>query len=584
MAKTKKKINSANKKIIEINIGTLFIIVGIGLLFIHSLIVKIFAAAIFLFGFILFIFEKKTDMFAGDYSAAEAEEKLDEEFSEGSTDDDNMISFDTDETETSAGSSIFSEETETLDFSAGSETENIPTFEIEESEKDDNAIPSIDTELEIEPVELEETTVLSQPQDSKIAEPAETLSFSDETEKLEIQNFDDNLDLKDFSKGEEQQLDIPDLTGDLAGTGEQAEITAGAAVAESKEFGEQQIDLDLGDIDKLISETNIEADQPLQETEGTTTAVSKQPAAELDIDAESQQFETNIKQLADDLDLDLDKNIDSLVSGLDKSLGDLKETEKDIDLSAQLSNVNLDEGIAIEDIDKDATIGDINKLTEQMEQLSEIDNLTAGLETDLANLEKDLSKTDTDNLGLSGLEDLEKLTDDLKLDDLEKELKDLESITEKIEPAESLKIETFAESPKETEEIIPQELTKEPTLDNLTGLDMGIIEGQQESAAMESQEPAEIVKPAAPPAPPKKKKVEQINNDILSELLSDSNEFNITEEIDELDQMLAEDETLLQQDQQDGHAAVKVKGAEVSEQVKAETRKIEDDVLKILDL
>ncbi|HON55783.1 MAG TPA: hypothetical protein PLJ38_02075, partial [bacterium] len=395
---------------------------------------------------------------------------------------------------------------------------------------------------------------------------------------------DDNLDLKDFSKGEEQQLDIPDLTGDLAGTGEQAEITAGAAVAESKEFWEQQIDLDLGDIDKLISETNIEADQPLQETEGATTAVSKQPAAELDIDAESQQFETNIKQLADDLDLDLDKNIDSLVSGLDKSLGDLKETEKDIDLSAQLSNVNLDEGIAIEDIDKDATIGDINKLTEQMEQLSEIDNLTAGLETDLANLEKDLSKTDTDNLGLSGLEDLEKLTDDLKLDDLEKELKDLESITEKIEPAESLKIETFAESPKETEEIIPQELTKEPTLDNLTGLDMGIIEGQQESAAMESQEPAEIVKPAAPPAPPKKKKVEQINNDILSELLSDSNEFNITEEIDELDQMLAEDETLLQQDQQDGHAAVKVKGPEVSEQVKAETRKIEDDVLKILDL
>jgi len=48
--------------------------------------------------------------------------------------------------------------------------------------------------------------------------------------------------------------------------------------------------------------------------------------------------------------------------------------------------------------------------------------------------------------------------------------------------------------------------------------------------------------------------------------------------------MLAEDETLLQQDQQDGHAAVKVKGPEVSEQVKAETRKIEDDVLKILDL
>ena len=66
--------------------------------------------------------------------------------------------------------------------------------------------------------------------------------------------------------------------------------------------------------------------------------------------------------------------------------------------------------------------------------------------------------------------------------------------------------------------------------------------------------------------------------------MSDSNEFNITEEIDELDQMLAEDETLLQQDQQDGHAAVKVKGPEVSEQVKAETRKIEDDVLKILDL
>ncbi|MBP7652858.1 hypothetical protein KA977_05505 [Candidatus Dependentiae bacterium] len=581
----------SRKKIIEINIGIIFIVAAIGILFVKNIIAVIAAAVLFCFGLILFLFEKMDDEEIDNEELSESlkdtgfesgeEEGQSFEFTEDKTDGDdtNVISGESFEEE----SSPFVDEkgSDSTEFaSSGSDIDF--TTESEDSISGDN-ISLGSGEEEHEKDFLSETTE-TESTDEKYSEPLSNESedgviISEKTDDEEIdsgleietqQDFDDSKSKTSLEEESGVDSELTDEIDKLMGKFEDEIETP----EEKKYDGMQEALADerqepLAPKESLIDESAAELEKisrSMPETDFEKNAESSLPSEDME-DIDKLLAETNIEGLGIDKDIEnKDFGADSVIDDVEKLLGDLKTGEEeqlksDKEISPE-NNIGNDEDFVKEYkstlISSDKTGDDI--ISDIEKEISEVENMPVSSETKTVLSQDEFSDIDKQ---IEGLSDLNELKKELGLDsEIEEDLKGLDDLLK----------ETNAELGKdfETGTEIGSEKTQEAVQGNKSDID----------ELVDEEKPVRIEE--KPLQPKRKSSKEPITTDILTELLNEGeDDKDINEELDELDELLKSDEEsfLGEFGSEEKKSTLKVK-----EELSAETKKMEEDVLKILEM
>ena len=577
----------SKKKIIEVNIGIIFIIVGIGVLFFSNLITNIIGGLFFTAGMVLFAFEKKDEHGYEDDSHELNEEGTDEEIT-SALEDENDFSE-------SRYQSESSEESTGFDFSSGGDELEIQNS----SEQSGNLSLDEDDSFSSSDLSSRDSFSDSSSEESGFGEKSsfsddddETSSFASEPQEQPAETTIDTDDMdiagllssvKEEEPSEEKK-DISDSTEELSQDFEENGDLNDLLATAGKEF-ESAVDQssDDADIDKLLQGAGIsENESKVDETDSFNN---------------------------DEMDSFLQKTMDD--SGLDKELEGLKDIEglgnlglDDEDDAATMGNIeNLlkdmesqpDEEITVsEEKNGEAETGSIQNVLET-ETDADIDKLLEGIEnTENEDIPDKSSDENTD----AEVEEYKKIVIDeenvnldIKPDVIDDTFSDIanEEITD-INDADidglddllgSIKDET-GESVfnKKNDQIEKEKIVEEKSPAPLIENNISVIQEKQNVKKIEPEVKEPVIPKKRPPLITPHK--EKIDIDILTELLTDyDDEKDINEEIDELDDMLKdEDDGLMGLNENLKSENRKIDKREIN----PETKKLEDEVLKILSL
>ncbi len=553
----------SKKKIIEINIGVLFIIAAIGILFFKNTAALITAGVLFCLGFILFLFEKmdgeeianeelseelKNTGFEDSVETGETEEAF--EFEDDKSEDSFVLS-DTDndsKTDDSFAIQNLSADNDKIEFSSNDSNEAFEIEEVRPTENHEFNSEEFSKSVEDEELKMEESSKSAEDQEFELKDISKTV----ENEKF---------NLEETGLTQEPSDEIDEIMTD---------IIAQESKKEDTEINEESLS-SLNSFDNDISERNviggIAGADITEDASGIAGADSMEDASGI-AGADSMEDASGIAGAS---------VLDEAGNGLNQSVADTLSEINNADDIESLLKSSASEDDEINKILAETQIEGLDLTAEQEpENVSSID--------DVEKLLNDLKTTSDEIQEITAQSQPSKKNDEDIIDEYKNAV-----IQKQEEPIDDLNIEKELDG---LDDLLKENLDEIKSESGITGLDKGLdfksidtlssAESGIDAASKDndaSKAAADVIEPSKPV---RKLSREPISTDILTELLNqDEDETDINEEIDELDELLKSDDEAMFGDADSDEAKARVKK---KDELSPEAKKMEEDVLKILEM
>ena len=541
----------SKKKIIEINIGVLFIIAAIGILFFKNTAALITAGVLFCLGFILFLFEKmdgeeianeelseelKNTGFEDSVETGETEEAF--EFEDDKSEDSFVLS-DTDndsKTDDSFAIQNLSADNDKIEFSSNDSNEAFEIEEVRPTENHEFNSEEFSKSVEDEELKMEESSKSAEDQEFELKDISKTV----ENEKF---------NLEETGLTQEPSDEIDEIMTD---------IIAQESKKEDTEINEESLS-SLNSFDNDISERNviggIAGADITEDASGIAGADSMEDASGIAGASVLDEAGNGLNQSVADTLSEIN-NADDIESLLKSSASEDDEINK-ILAETQIEGLDL---TAEQEPENVSSIDDVEKLLNDLKTTSdEIQEITAQSQPSKKNDEDII-----DEYKNAVIQKQEEPIDDLNI---EKELDGLDDLLK--ENLDEIKSESGITGLDKGLDF--------KSIDTLSSAESGIDAASKDNDA--SKAAADVIEPSKPV---RKLSREPISTDILTELLNqDEDETDINEEIDELDELLKSDDEAMFGDADSDEAKARVKK---KDELSPEAKKMEEDVLKILEM